>query len=312
MASSEEADRVAAAKQLGSMSLGESADRKENETETTTKNGTSTMCSACETKSDALKKCTACKCVWYCDKDCQNKHWKEHKKECKLIKKVLDKRGGKLELGTEEDIGPLGKLPQREECQICFRVLPVHESLQTYAYCCGKTLCSGCDFQHNRKSREQAVTRTCAFCREPVSGSDEKMFLPTLPMTKVPRHKVGNDLIHRSQAQTPSIRTGSGVGCAEAAERVLHRSPGRPLSPLKINIDMGKVRFLGERSVPTFGGMFGGGGQFGKRAVLLSSSSRNIVGGRRQEEVRCGDQGLNSQYGQEAMPVASIIGMDIV
>ena len=51
-------------------------------------------------------KCRACKCVWYCDKECQNKHWKEHKKECKRIKKELDKRGGKLDLGTELDVGP--------------------------------------------------------------------------------------------------------------------------------------------------------------------------------------------------------------
>ena len=94
------------------MSLGESTEKKDSETGTNTKNGTPTkkeMCSACGKKSSTLMKCRACKCVWYCDKDCQNKHWKEHKTECKPIKKELDKRGGKLDLGTEEDIGPLGK-----------------------------------------------------------------------------------------------------------------------------------------------------------------------------------------------------------
>ena len=56
------------------------------------------FCSACGKKSDTVKKCTACKCVWYCDKDCQNKHRKEHRKECRRIKKELNKRGGKLDL----------------------------------------------------------------------------------------------------------------------------------------------------------------------------------------------------------------------
>jgi len=74
------------------------------------------MCSACENKSDTLKMCRACKCVWYCDKKCQNKHWKEHKKECTRIKKELNERGGKLSLGEELDIGPLEKRPPREEC----------------------------------------------------------------------------------------------------------------------------------------------------------------------------------------------------
>ena len=168
----------AAAEQLGSMSLGESAERKgepetKNEDDT---NGTPTkkLCSKCGKESDKLKKCTACKCVWYCDKDCQNRHWKEHKKECKPIKKELAKRGGKLDLGTELDVGPLGKLPPREECPICMRVLPIHPKLHTYAPCCGKTLCCGCNYQHQTKSSEQAVLPTCAFCRTTVPRSIEE------------------------------------------------------------------------------------------------------------------------------------------
>jgi len=81
----------------------------------------SKMCSACEKESDAAKCCNGWRCVWYCDKKCQNKHWKEHKKECRRIKKELDKRGGKLDLGTEEDVGPLGKLPPRIHCRFMKR-----------------------------------------------------------------------------------------------------------------------------------------------------------------------------------------------
>ena len=177
MTSSQEDGAAAAAEQLGSMSFGESAERKDNDAEATTKNGTPSklLCSACGEKSNTLMKCRACKCVWYCDKKCQNKHWTVHKKECKWIKKVLEKRGGKLDLGTEMDVGSLGKLPPREECPICMRVLPIRESLHKYATCCGKTVCGGCDFQHDMKSRVQALPRTCAFCRTAVPDSDEEI-----------------------------------------------------------------------------------------------------------------------------------------
>ena len=170
MTSSKKEVTVLAAEQLGSMSLGELAERKDDETEPNAKNGipTKKLCSACGKKSNTLMKCRACKCVWYCDKECQNKHWKEHRKECKPIKKVLDQRGGKLDVGTEEDVGPLGKVPPREECPICMRALPLHDRLHTYFDCCGKVICGGCQM----KSGERADT--CAFCRTtmPESGAD--------------------------------------------------------------------------------------------------------------------------------------------
>ena len=172
MSSSKESNTAAAAEQLGAMSLGESAERTDNETEPNAENGTPTkFCSACGKKSDTVKKCTACKCVNYCDKECQNKHRKEHKKECRRIKKELDKRGGKLDLGGELDVGPLGKLSLREECPICMRVLPLLEKLSMYYACCGKTLCGGCDVQHKMKQGEQ----TCAFCRTAAPRTDEEV-----------------------------------------------------------------------------------------------------------------------------------------
>ena len=178
MPSSREEGTASAAEQLGSMSLGESVERKDdNKTNPTEKNGTNTkkLCSACGKKSDALKKCNGCKCVWYCDKKCQNKHRKEHKHECRPIKKVLDERGGKFSLGTEEDVGPLGKVPQREECPICMRVLPLHAALHMYFACCGKSVCLGCDRQHGIKNKEQADT--CAFCRTEHPESDEEILV---------------------------------------------------------------------------------------------------------------------------------------
>jgi hypothetical protein len=168
------------------MSLGEPVRKDNDATEPTAKNGTPTkLCSACGKKSDALQKCRACKCVWYCDKDCQNRHWKEHKKECKRIMKELDKRGGKLDLGNEVDLGTLPVLPPQEECPICMRALPLNTPLQNYASCCGKTFCAGCNFQHEFQARkvnaeraqmqQPPVPRTCAFCRAPFSKADEEL-----------------------------------------------------------------------------------------------------------------------------------------
>ena len=132
------------------------------------------VCSACGKTSDTLQKCNWCWSVWYCDKDCQDSHWPEHEKECKLIKTILDKRGGKLDLGTELEVGPLGKLPPQEECPICMRAMPLHPRLQRHYACCGKLVCSSCDYQHWMKSEELAAKQTCAFCRTTLPKSNEE------------------------------------------------------------------------------------------------------------------------------------------
>jgi len=140
------------------------------------------LCSACGKKSDTLKKCNGCLCVWYCDKKCQNKHRKEHKKECKVIKEILDKRGGKLDVGTELNVHvgpPLGELFPQEECPICMQVLPIHAALRTYSNCCGKLLCGGCGNHHNMKQDaergQKPVLLTCAFCRTTLPKTDEEI-----------------------------------------------------------------------------------------------------------------------------------------
>ena len=44
-----------------------------------------TKCSYCGDKPGKLKKFTGCSKTYYCGKDCQVKHWKEHKKVCKTM-----------------------------------------------------------------------------------------------------------------------------------------------------------------------------------------------------------------------------------
>ena len=49
-------------------------------------------CLFCEDKPDEGKKllrCSSCKAVRYCNRDCQSKDWKFHKKGCALIQKAI-------------------------------------------------------------------------------------------------------------------------------------------------------------------------------------------------------------------------------
>ena len=245
MASTKEDETAAAVQELGSMSLGTSAERKgepevnvnNNEDAEENNEAPAKLCSKCSKKSDALVKCRDCKCVWYCDKECQNKHWKEHKIECKPIKKALDKRGGKLDLGDELYLGPLPDLPPREECPICMRALPLDERLQVYSACCGKTLCSGCEFQHKvqtqkvndkrAQKKQPPVPRACAFCREPTSKSDEEVLAmkrervehndPFAMYNLGCKHGLGRLGLPVDQAKCIDLlRQSAGLGCAVA------------------------------------------------------------------------------------------------
>jgi len=245
--SSKEDGTAAAAQQLGSMSLGGSAVERNDEDndagEPTAKNGatptTKKLCSACGKKSDTLKKCNGCKCAWYCDKKCQNKHRKEHKRECRPIKEVLDKRGGRLVVGTEKDLGPLGKVPPREECPICMRALPIHARLHVYAACCGKFICGGCNFQYQIKSTEvnakrgqrepplPLLPRLCAFCRTAAPPSNEELLVQLRKRVELKDPNAlynmaveyGNGQLGLSVDQAKCIdlmRQSSGLGCTEA------------------------------------------------------------------------------------------------
>ena len=42
-------------------------------------------CASCGKHSQDLKRCARCKAVAYCSKECQKKHWKQHKSVCPLL-----------------------------------------------------------------------------------------------------------------------------------------------------------------------------------------------------------------------------------
>lgn len=48
-----------------------------------TKRAAISTCAYCLKTSDSLRKCTRCQAVCYCDKECQQNHWSEHRLNCK-------------------------------------------------------------------------------------------------------------------------------------------------------------------------------------------------------------------------------------
>ncbi|KAL4452293.1 hypothetical protein ABPG75_007955 [Micractinium tetrahymenae] len=41
------------------------------------------VCSGCKQKACGLRKCSRCRHVSYCSRECQKAHWAEHKQDCK-------------------------------------------------------------------------------------------------------------------------------------------------------------------------------------------------------------------------------------
>ncbi len=53
-----------------------------SEAKASTSAGETLTCSSCHKQSTSLKACKGCQRAQYCNKDCQTKHWREHKKTC--------------------------------------------------------------------------------------------------------------------------------------------------------------------------------------------------------------------------------------
>ena len=118
-------------------------------------------CGKGEEASGHLKKCGTCEMVKYCNAECQEAHCSQHKQECSV-------RAAEL-----HDEALFKQPPPREDCPICFLLLPTLVSGRSYQACCGKFICIGCI---------HAITMTfgndmCPFCRTPTPTSDEEMLI---------------------------------------------------------------------------------------------------------------------------------------
>ena len=118
-----------------------------------------TNCANCgKAESDAinLKRCTACKMVKYCSRDCQVAHDPEHEKPCK-------QRAAEL-----FDVELFKDPPEAPECPICMLPLPFQENHMSFHSCCAKTLCNGCVYAQKKEDISKGKDNmVCPFCRTP-------------------------------------------------------------------------------------------------------------------------------------------------
>ena len=138
----------------------------ENEEEDNTDN--ITACANCgkEGEKDNMNICNRCKMVHYCNAACKKKHKSKHKKKC-------DRRVAEL-----HDVDLFSEPPLREECPICFLLLPLGAGQTQFKSCCGKLICYGCIYgmaeEEIRRGKKKEEVGMCAFCRTLRASSDEE------------------------------------------------------------------------------------------------------------------------------------------
>ena len=115
-----------------------------------------TPCDNCHEK-NGDQRCGKCKCVYYCSRDCQAKHWSLHKVECKAICKQemsFAKADKKMEDYVENY-----EAASANECAICLERL--EENALTLP--CSHSFCLSCMKLHHK---QQIGTATpCPLCR---------------------------------------------------------------------------------------------------------------------------------------------------
>jgi tetratricopeptide (TPR) repeat protein len=121
-----------------------------------------------------LKFCDDCDLVIYCGDGCQENHRDQHEDECKKRRAELH---GK-HLFDQPDSSHLG------ECPICCLPLSLDESKSILNTCCSKPICQGCDYANKKREIEQGQGERCAYCREPLSESDEEIEKRTMERVK--------------------------------------------------------------------------------------------------------------------------------
>ena len=129
---------------------------------------TDTTCANCgkgDSEENKLKRCTACKMVKYCCRDCQVAHRPRHKRACK-------KRAAEL-----FDAELFSDPPERKECPICMLPLPLDYNRYFFKACCGQIICNGCAYAQEKEDIKSGKrgddVAACPFCRTPTPSTDE-------------------------------------------------------------------------------------------------------------------------------------------
>ena len=128
------------------------------------------VCANCGKEgSDVNNICNKCKVVKYCNATCKKKHRHKHEKECEEHIRLAAERAAKLH---DEEL--FKQPPPAEDCPICFLRMPTLGTGFRYMACCGKVICSGCDYAPVYDNQGNIVAKKCPYCRAPASKSQKE------------------------------------------------------------------------------------------------------------------------------------------
>ena len=112
-----------------------------------------TPCDYCEAEG-AMLRCSQCHCFYYCNQECQKKHWNTHKADCKALH-------ARFELSKKQQID-MDSYEQKydefseQSCAICFEVIETPVQLP-----CHHIFCSACITQY----QDVDMALKCPLCR---------------------------------------------------------------------------------------------------------------------------------------------------
>jgi len=133
------------------------------------------ICANCG-KDNATNTCNKCRQVKYCNAICKKVHKKKHKKDCEEhVRLAAEKHDKELRIAAELHDEKLFKQPPPlDDCPICFLRLPTLGTGIKYKTCCGKVICSGCEYAPVYDNQgNQVDNKKCAFCRVPTCDNEE-------------------------------------------------------------------------------------------------------------------------------------------
>ncbi|KAL7525712.1 hypothetical protein ACHAXR_002042 [Thalassiosira sp. AJA248-18] len=107
------------------------------------------------------KNCSSCFLVKYCGRECQKKHWTQHKLVC---------RRRAAELHDEALFGE-GHTYYEEDCPICMLQLPLDPMDYTNKACCSKKICDGCILS----AKKTGMGELCPFCKQTTAKTDAQI-----------------------------------------------------------------------------------------------------------------------------------------
>ena len=118
------------------------------------------------------KRCSNCHTVFYCSRECQKKHWKEHKPYCLSLKEMQEEMmglGKGAAISTETEIN--------SECAICLEN-PIKRPIVLDA--CSHAFCSGCLIRWQQQLRPSESggmdqNRSCPLCRSETTNIEESL-----------------------------------------------------------------------------------------------------------------------------------------